>query len=247
MTTESTAARSPRAALTRACALGVALLIGTGANLLAVTPAGAETMDPPVSTSWLDHYFNNKGIGSDASGDTPNLEGNKAFHRANLNAGGAELEHGLTVGAVSQLPTDPTLSYVTAGATVGQYYDNIEASGQTIDTSVALGSGSASPATRIGLVWTAHNASSITTTPTFTLSYADGTTSTVQLPAADWCSSGNANNVPVAARKARYGDSATCTIFATPAVALTGVLDAITLPNEKRVHIFAIASDADTS
>lgn len=221
-------------------------MIGTGASLTVATPARAETTVPPISASWLDYYFNNKGIGSDASGDNPNLDDNKGFHRANLNAGGAELQYGLTVGAVSTFPTDPSLTYVTAGATVGQYYDNIEASGQTIDTSVALGSAAARPATKIGLVWTAHNASSIATTPTFTLSYADGSTSTVQVPAGDWCSSGNADNVPVANRKARYGDSATCTIFATQPIALTGVLDAITLPDEKRVHIFAIASDADT-
>ncbi len=239
--------KAVRAAGVRVCAIGIALAIGAGANLVGATAAAAQTTVAPVSTSWLDYYFNNKGIGSDASGDTPNLDGNKAFHRANLNAGGAALENGLTVGEVSHLPTDPALTYVTAGGAVGQYFDNIEANGQTIDTSVALGSAATRPATRIGLVWTAHNAGSITGVPTFTLRYADGTTGEAQLPAADWCSDGNANNVPVAARKPRYGDNVACTIFASQPIALTGVLDAITLPKEARLHIFAIASDADTS
>ena len=245
--TISRAVRVPRTAVVRTCALGIAFVIGAGANVIGAAPAVAETASPPVSTSWLDYYFNNKGIGSDTAGDAPNLDGNKAFHRANLNAGGAAIENGLTVGAVSKLPTDPTLTYVTAGGAVGQYFDNIEANGQTIDTSVALGSDAARPATRIGLVWTAHNAGSIAGVPTFTLRYADGTTGEAQLPAADWCSDGNANNVPVAARKPRYGDNVACTIFASQPIALSGVLDAITLPKEARVHIFAIASDADTS
>jgi len=244
-TTDPTRTHARRTRLARVGAIAAALAIGTGPGLVAAASASAATL-PPVSHSWLDYYFNNKGIGSDASGDAPNLDGGKGFHRANLNAGGVE-SGGLVVGSEVAVPGDATLKYQTAGGTVGPYLDNIEAAGQTIDTSVALGSASAHAATKIAFVWTAHNASSIPASTSFTLTYQGGTTSTVQMAPADWCSDGNASNTKVAARKARYGDTATCTIFASSTVPLTGALDSITLPNEPKIHIFAIASDADTS
>ena len=244
MTTDSY--RRHMRASARVGAIATALTLGLGLGLATATSASAATL-PAVNQSWLDFYFNNKGIGSDAAGDAPNLDGaGKGFHRANLNTGG-QTSGGLVVGSEVSVPGEPTLKYVTAGAAVGPYQDNVEADGQTIDTSVALGSASAHAATKIALVWTAHNASDIATTPTFTFHYAGGTTGTAQLPAADWCSDGNASNTLVAARQSRYGDTAQCTIFASKTVTLTGVLDAITFPDEDRIHVFAIASDADTS
>ncbi|GAA2239556.1 hypothetical protein GCM10010401_10060 [Rarobacter faecitabidus] len=226
--------------LRKTLVLASAGAVALGLGAVATAPAQAATA-PPVTANWLDYYFNNKGIGGDAAGDAPHFEGGKGFHRSNLVTGG------LGFGSEQSHPSDSTLKYWMGGENVGPFLDNIESAGQTIDTSAALGSGAVISATKIAFVWSAHNASDIGGPVSFTLKYANNTQQTVQRTAPDWCSDGNADNVQVASRQPRYGDNVNCTIFATTPIALTGTLDSIVLPSSDRVHVFAIASNADTS
>ena len=235
--------------LRKLAGLTTALAVGLGLGLVATAPAKALA-PPAVNANWLDYYFNNKAIGGDSAGDAPNLEGGKGFHRTNLASGGLEAG-GLRFGQDSAHPTDPSLTYRIASDTPGPALDNVEARGQTINTSAALGSAAASAATKISFVWTAHNANDLTPQNVSLHYQGESVPATLTLQPADWCT-GTPNpggNVAVAARKARYGDSVDCTIFASPVFTLAAgkKLDSITLPNEERVHIFAVASDANTA
>ncbi len=239
-----------RARLVQFVSATAALALSAGLGIaVAAAPAGAATA-PEVSPTWLDYYFNNKGIGSNQAGDAPNMDGGWGFHRSSLIAGGQEVTHpgGVVFDDEVQHPTDASVKYRMGGAVAGPFTDNIEAQGQRIDTSIALGSASAQPATKVAFVWTAHNASSLAAQP-FTLHYSDDTTSTVNLTPRDWCAAENSSNTAIAAPKPRYGSTSPgCTIFITNVINLAAgkSLDAIDLPDEPRVHIFAIASNADT-
>ncbi len=236
---------APRRALTRLSVAAALTSLAFGV-ITAAPAAQADTAVPAVNASWLDYYFNNKGIGGNGTGDAPNFDtAGNGFHRSNLITGG--LQFGADVAHPN--PSDASLTYRMGGDVVGAYPDNIEARGQTINTKQALGSGATSSATKIALVVASRNASDITNSPQYTLNYSDGTSESKAMPNVDWCSS----SVPaglsrVASLQPRYGSSTPCTIFITDAISLGGKkLDSITLPDESRIHLFAIASDENTS
>ena len=242
--------RSPRPfrAPVRLIALGAIGAVALGLGGVAIAPANAA--DPvAVNQSWLDYYFNNKAIGGDTPGDNPAFESSNGYHRTNLVAGSTELgPNGVKFGTDSNHPTDTTLKYRMGGDVLGQHPDNVEARGQVVNTAVALGSQATQAATKFAFILAGHNASG-GITGNFVLRYSDNSTAALPVPVSDWCASPVAGNVVVAVPKARYGSSTQCTIFATNVfnVPEGKKLDAITFPENTNIHVFAIASDANTS
>jgi hypothetical protein len=233
--------RRPRA--TTLVALGTAVLLGLSAVPHSAQLASAAVTSPAVNLSWLDYYFDNKGIGSDATGDGPNFDAaGKGLHRSNLISGGLVFSGDMTS------PKDSSLTFRMGGSLVGASPDNIVAAGQTINTKVALGSDAVKPATKIALVVASRNAGDVSGSPTYTLGFSDGTSESLAMPNVDWCTSSPPSGVTaVATRMPRYGDNVACTIYISDSVSLGGkMVDSVTLPDESRIHLFAIASDADT-
>ncbi len=241
--TNHPSSRTKHGRLTRLVSSISVLALSAGMGLAAIATS-AQALEPPaVTDSWLDYYFNNKAIGGDLPGDRPNLAGGFGFHRTNLANGG------MSFTGETAHPSDAAVTYRMGGNLPGGYLDNVEAKGQTVDTSAALGSGAAQAATKIAFVWTGHNADNLTAALPFKLNFDDDTSQTVSYRAADWCSDGNTDNSFAVPKAPRYGDNVNCTIFITNVATLPSgkKLDSVEFPDEDRVHIFAIASDADTS
>lgn len=223
-------------------ALGAAAAI-TGTALVAATlvasPAAAADPEP----TWLASDFTNVGIGDRGSADA-NLDGGGGYFIRDLLPGA-----GLPSGQTLALPTDTSLHFVLGGATEGDP-DNVIGSGQTLDTSIGLGSDAATPATRIAFVGAGTSATQ--SDQPVTLEYSDGTEQSIDVTLTDWCSgAGSDGNVRVGAVTNRWyagkEDTGTqCGLWTTTTYPLAAgkLLDGIRLPVDARLHVFAVASDA---
>lgn len=204
-------------------------------------PGAALAAERAVSSSWLDGYFNNTGIG-DAGSDYADIDNLGSYLVRSEGAG-------VTPDTLQDLD-DTGLTYSVSGGVPGDP-DNVTASNQTIDTSYGLGSLAATPATAISFVGLASNGSK---TASITLNYSDSSTQSISAQLSDWCDSDpQGTNVRVATWPQRwYNGSAqqlACGLWRTEVYELApqtpgATLESITFGNQPNFHVFAIASDA---
>ena len=222
--------------------------IAATAAALAVVTSGiaggpvASAADPGL-LSWLGSDFNNVGIGDTGEGNA-NIDGNGGYIiRQSLDA------MSLTPGKDYTLANDPTVHVVLGGAVSG-LADNVVGSGQTLNSSVALGSGAVRAATKIAFVGAGTSANQ--TNQPVTLTYSDGSTQTISVTLTDWCSgAGSDGNERFGSISPRWYNNSVdtgtqCGLWSTTIYPLaTGKqLDGVSLPVNSRFHVFGIASDA---
>ncbi|GAB4083830.1 hypothetical protein GCM10028784_04600 [Myceligenerans cantabricum] len=184
--------------------------------------------------SWIAEAFDGVGIGDPGAGN------------ADLDGGGAYLlrDQLADLGAVQGLELtvpDTDLTYVLGAPEAGEP-DNVAASGETLEVPESL-----SGTTRLAVVGTSTHG---THGGDLVLGFTDGTTEVADVALADWCGAPATGNA-VVARPSQRGDGTTvqdvgCGLFATAPVALPEdkELASITLPDDERMHVFAIATDA---
>ena len=212
-----------------------------GAVALAGLALPTTALASAVSSSWLDGYFNNTGIG-DAGTDYADIDNLGSYIVRSDGAG--------VTPDVQQPLGDTGLTFSVAGGVAGEP-DNLTASNQTVDTSRGLGHLATTPATKISLVGAATNGSK---TATVTLTYSDSSTQVLNAQLSDWCdSTAQGTNVRVATWPQRwYNGSAqqlACGLWRTEVYTLEpttpgATLESITFGNQPNFHVFAIASDA---
>lgn len=185
--------------------------------------------------SWIAETFDNVGIGDEGVGNA-DLDGLGYYLLR-----GALADAGAVQGLELTVPgTD--LTY-TLGAPAAGEPDNTLANGQVLEVPEELRS-----ARHVSVVGTATNG---THGGDLVLGYADGTTSTASARLSDWCTgSPEKDNILVAKAGARGDGTGTqnigCGLYATSPIAIPEgkALTSITLPRDKQLHVFAIATDA---
>ncbi|MFD6179504.1 MULTISPECIES: GH92 family glycosyl hydrolase [unclassified Isoptericola] len=198
---------------------------------------GTVEREVPVvvaAESWLAPAFDNVGIG-DRGKANADLDGGGAYLlRDGLAAAGAVQGLELTVPG-----TD--LTYVLGAPDAGEP-DNVAAAGQQVDVP-----GARSGARKVSVVGTATHG---TQRGTLRLGFADGSSSDVDVAVTDWCAgSPDAGNVLVAKPGGRGNgtgvDNFGCGLYATAPVAVPAgkELTSVTLPDNPRLHVFAVATD----
>lgn len=183
--------------------------------------------------SWVSQSFDNVGIG-DAGAANADLDGSGAYL---LREPLAEL--GAVQGLELTVPgTD--LTYVLGAPAAGEP-DNIAASGETLTVPEPL-----REATRIAVVGTSTHG---THGGDLLLTFTDGTTESAEVALPDWC--GEPGDAVEVARPSARGSGTDvqnigCGLFSTAPIPLPEGKDlaSITLPDDERLHVFAIATDA---
>ncbi|QDZ15642.1 glycoside hydrolase family 92 protein [Humibacter ginsenosidimutans] len=184
--------------------------------------------------NWLQPGFDNVGIGDEGKANADFDGMGYYFLRDQLASVGIVQGESLTVPG-----TD--LSYILGPVPAGQP-DNLLASGQTTDVSAALGS-----ATEIALVGAGNNGDH---GGQLLLKYADGSTQTVTATLSDWCTpDASTGDISLPAPGVRGDHTGTqnigCGLYSTQPITLTGKgLSSITWPDDQKMHVFAVASDA---
>jgi predicted alpha-1,2-mannosidase len=213
-----------------------AVTLGTTAN---TSWAGAANEAPP-SYVGSGAQYTNVGVSADSASTGADFDGDGYSYSATaLTSAGAS--PGSTITAAGSTFTWPNVS---PAAMYSAQPDNYEAIGQTVP---ATGSGS------IAFLGSATNGPS---SGTATVTYTDGSTSTVTLGFSDWtlnggsasAEAGNTVAVTTSYRNAASGtaDQVKTYVFATTPVALTSgkTVASVTLPataNQGGLHVFAIA------
>lgn len=184
-------------------------------------------------------FYNNAGIASDGTAGGANFDGDGwAYSAQALAAAGVHAGDTVTAGGID----------FTWPATTPGDLDNIEAGGQTVPLVAAAG------AIKVGILGSASNADP-GAQGTVTVTYTDGTTSTVTLGLSDWTlgagahdpSYGNTIVAQTPYRDTTNGDRQTVDTFvfaATAGLTAGKTVSSVTLPatvSSGQFHVFAIA------